>query len=493
MRRVLAIGLAIVIVMIASRGVVAQEADSVSDRLLEILKDRQIISNDEFGELKGLAAEMQDDRADMDRRLGDLDRSIADYLAKDGDATAAGVTYTVGNGFAFTTSDNLFSLNLGGMFQFWYEGWNGDRNSDKYISSAYGDKRDMNGFQADARFHFFGHAFTPDLKYYFEYIAWGSRGGFTQNDLQMLDDSDEPPSWYDRSGGDLGLYEGYVDYNLCNWTNIRAGQFRMPLGRQNLIHASDLTMASRAISNPLIDVGVMLHNMYTDMFGVDGLAAEYMMGLFDGSLAANNSWVAPAMRLVVYPLGPIANVEGDWKASGDPQIGVGASYAYDRGRLSEGSVYQSFWGVDGVLTWNGLYLTAEWQRIKQDITGQSHSVDCRKVRNWFIQAGFMAMPSELEIFLRYAKKGTPRGGIRNFDNVDGMHYDYQYDNAVEWAVGAAYYFEGHPLKVIVQIVSLKREIDKGTYTTDGETSEPVSHKLDDQSRLGFIVTFQLEW
>lgn len=483
MRRVLAIGLAIVMVMIASRGVVAQEADSVSDRLLEILKDRQIISNDEFGELKGLAAEMQEDRVDMDRRLGDLDRSIADYLAKDGDATAAGVTYTFGNGFAFTTSDNLFSLNLGGMFQFWYEGWNGDRNSDKYVEDS--NKRDTNNFAANARFRFFGHAFTPDLKYYFEYVAESSHGYFDDRSYYEADGYDD---YYDlsygRSGGDLYLYEGYVDYNWCDWTNIRAGQFRAPIGRQNLIHASDLTLAYRAISEPMIDVGVMVHNMYTDVFGVDGLAAEYMIGLFDGRLASSHSWVAPAMRLAVYPFGAVPYVEGDWTASGDPKLGIGASYSYDRGRLSTGSIYQSFWGVDGVLTWNGLYLTSEWHRLKSDITGQSSYNPSEKVRNWFVQAGFMAMPSELEIFLRYAKMGTPKGGDMFRGSWDFGNASGSYDNTVEWSVGAAYYFEGHPLKVIVQIVSWEREYD-GTYSG--------SNKLDDDSWLGFIFTFQLEW
>ena len=455
MRRVLAIGLAIIIVMIASRGVVAQE-DSVSDRLLEILKDRQIISNDEYGELKGLAAEMKDDRADLDQRLGDLDRSISDYLAQGGDATAAGVTYTVGQGFTFTTSDNLFSLTIGGLFQFWYAGFDGDRNPVKYVDRN--DKRDTNNFGSYNRFHFTGHAFVEELTYYFEYSAG-----------------------IDFSG--VYIYEGYVDYNLCNWTNIRAGQFRVPFGRQNLVHISDLTMVDRAISSPWIDTGIMAHNMYTDVFGFDGLAAEYMIGLFDGDYASDNSWVAPAMRLVVYPLGPIDYVEGDWTASGDPRIGIGASFAYDRGRMSTGHEYMSAWGIDGVVVWNGLYLTGEWHRYKDDETGQGFYDPSEVVRNWFIQAGFMVMPAELELFIRYAKTGTPKGG----ESFSSSFASGSYDNMIEWSGGAAYYFEGHPLKVIVQIVSLQTEYD-GTYSSSGS-----SGKLDDEDVFGVILTFQLEW
>ena len=204
MRRVLAISFAILVVMLATRGVMAQDAEqSVSDRLLEILQERQIISSDEYGELKGLATEMQEERAELNTRLGDLDRSITEYLAKDGDALGSNVTYQVGNGFTFATQDGRFALTIGGMFKFMYQFVDRERNPmgcndfDDYYYDMDNtlDRRDVNNFSLDNRFHFQGHAFDPNLSYYFEFMASDS----------------------------VGLFEGWVNYNWCDWTNIKVG------------------------------------------------------------------------------------------------------------------------------------------------------------------------------------------------------------------------------------------------------------------------------
>jgi hypothetical protein len=469
MRRVLAISFAILVVMIATRGVMAQDADqSVSDRLLEILKDRQIISSDEYGELKGLATEMQAEKAELNTRLGDLDRSISEYLAKDGDALGANVTYQVGNGFTFATQDGRFALTIGGFFQFWYQGYDRDRNPfgccDGY-DGMYGysdglDRRDVNQFDMDTRFHFQGHAFDPNLTYYFEYA---------------ID--------YD---GWVGLYEGYVDYNVCDWFNVRAGQQRLPLGRQALVHETDLSFGNRAfesigdynVNNGFAvgegemdygvyrDLGVMVYKMYNDLFDVklmgdEGMAFEYMLGVWNGDLAVDNNWMAPALRWAFYPFGAIPYVESDWTSSANPKFGIGMSYAYDRG-VPHYDENTSFYGWDAVMTWSGLYLTGEWQRFKWD----EHHSSAEKFRQWFVEAGFMVMPQEFELMVRYAKRGAGAG-------VDPSKTE-------EWSFGAAYYFEGHNLKGILEI---------GQQQTDS----PSWSDLKDAETFFFRLTFQLEW
>lgn len=100
MRRVIAISLAILVFAVGARGVMAQESEQqVSDRLLEILKDRAIISEDEYSELKDLAVQMEADRGEMDSRLDEIDRSITEYLAQSGDARGANVSHKKGKGF----------------------------------------------------------------------------------------------------------------------------------------------------------------------------------------------------------------------------------------------------------------------------------------------------------------------------------------------------------------------------------------------------------
>ena len=343
MRRVLAISLAILVVMSTTTAAMAQDAEgSVSDRLLEILKERQIISGDEYGELKGLATEMQAERAELNDRLGDLDRSITEYLAKDDEALGSNVTYQVGNGFTFATQDGMFELNIGGMFRMWYQGVNRDRNpfacgddcyDDMYPTAEYDmatlDRRDVNNFWLDNRFHFQGHAFDPNLTFYFEFMA----------------------------GSYVGLFEGWVNYNVCDWFNVKAGLQRVPTGRQALVHQSDLSFGNRAWESidswgvnagygvPRVgdrwridddyyyydydydmaigvtqDLGVSIWNIYEGLFdtvGDEGFAVEYSMGIYNGDLAWENNWLAPAFRLAIHPFGYVPLVEGDWTSSAD--------------------------------------------------------------------------------------------------------------------------------------------------------------------------------
>ena len=488
MRRVLAISLAILVVMSTTTAAMAQDAEgSVSDRLLEILKERQIISGDEYGELKGLATEMQAERAELNDRLGDLDRSITEYLAKDDEALGSNVTYQVGNGFTFATQDGMFELNIGGMFRMWYQGVNRDRNpfacgddcyDDMYPTAEYDmatlDRRDVNNFWLDNRFHFQGHAFDPNLEYYFEFMA----------------------------GSYVGLFEGWVQYNVCDWFYVKGGLQRVPTGRQALIHQSDLSFGNRAFEGidsfgvnagyavPRVqdtdmwmddyyygglyydefgigvrqDLGVSIWNLYEGLFdtmGDEGFAVEYFAGIFNGDLAQNNNWVAPAFRLAIHPFGYVPYVEGDWAASSNPGFALGVNYGTDVGvpHLNERTSYYSW---DAVLTWSGLYLTGEWSLD----TYKSKSVSKQKQRSWFVQAGFMVLPQELELMIRYAKRGAPR-----------MWEDVEYTD--EWAFGVAYYFEGHHLKGIAEI---------------GQQESDINDPLLKDPKVGFFrLTFQLEW
>lgn len=489
MRRVLAISFAILVVMLATRGVMAQDAEqSVSDRLLEILKERQIISGDEYGELKGLATEMQTERAELNTRLGDLDRSITEYLAKDDEALGSNVTYQVGNGFTFATQDGMFALTVGGMFKFMYQGINRDRNPFGCIDGCndymyaqvdpyYDDvtRRDVNNFWLDNRFHFQGHAFDPNLTYYFEFMA----------------------------GSYVGLFEGWVNYNVCDWFNVKGGLQRVPTGRQALIHQSDLEFGNRAwesidsygvnagLAVPAVEdrwriddnyyyyydeydmaigvnqqLGVSIWNVYEDMFkilGEEGFALEYSMGIYNGDLAYNNNWVSPAFRLAIHPFGYVPYVEGDWTSSANPKFALGVNYGNDVGvpHLNERT---SFYSWDAVLVWSGLYLTGEWHLD----TYKSETASKEKQRSWFLQGGFMVLPQELELLIRYTTRGAP------------LAWQGEVMKTEEWSGGVAYYFEGHHLKGILEFGQQKTEL-----ASNADLKDP---------KIGFFrITFQLEW
>jgi hypothetical protein len=120
MRRVLIVSTAI-LVLFATSAVMAGE-QQVSDRLLEILKERQIISENEFAELSDIADQMSDDQTQVDNRLEALDSSISEYLAKEGDEAGVATKHKKGTGFGFASGN--FELWVGGLFQFEYYGIN---------------------------------------------------------------------------------------------------------------------------------------------------------------------------------------------------------------------------------------------------------------------------------------------------------------------------------------------------------------------------------
>jgi hypothetical protein len=422
MRRVLAISLALLVVMIAARGVAAQE-DTVSDRLLEILKDRQIISPDEYGELKDLAGKMQEDQAEVDRRLTDLDRSIADYLAQGGDAMGANVGYMKGKGFGFMTGDGLFALHVGGMFQFSAVVMDNDND------------RDTNSFDiAENRIMFQGHAFDPNLTYYFEYCADGA----------------------------VDLLDAYLDWRVCDATNIRFGQFKVPYGRQNLVHASDRQFMQR---NPVAanfnmdrDIGVALHD---NMDMQDGMVFEYNLVALNGegrnANGNENDWLEWGGRVGFYPMGFIPYVEGDWNGKEELKFGIAGSYFQHVTKPSIGTK-STAWELDAVMTWAGLYLTGEYFVARENWDGGGGI----RETGWYAQAGYMIPDSQFEVVGFY--------GQANYDKYWG------WDEGEGWAIGINYFTAGQHLKC-------------GAYIGQWDLDE-VCGNLD---TTALELIFQLEW
>jgi len=402
MRRVIAISLAILVLAVGARGVMAQDSgQQVSDRLLEILKDRQIISEDEYSELKDLATEMEQQQGDMNARLDDIDRSISEYLAQGGDARGANVSHKKGDGFGFATGDGFFSMWLGGLFQTWYVG------ADNEYS------RDTNSISVpEARIDISGNAFDPNLTYRFE-VNLGSSP---------------------LTGGVLDLWG---NWDLMNGAQIKFGQMKVPYGRQMMTYQGDLEFESRNnISNaftPGWDLGVMVWDAVPMQEGGEPMF-DYYAGLFNGdgrNVAGNdNNWMAVALRAEVHPLGYVPLSEGDFEQS-KTKFAAGASYYYTNNRPGGQTVKSDNWNLDAVVLWNGLFFQWEYFYNNTNPDGANRLVNW----GWYAQAGFMIPNSKFEVIGRY--------GFASWDQDTGL------DETKDWAIGFAYYFDGHPFKIVV--------------------------------------------
>jgi hypothetical protein len=443
MRRALAIAVALLVVATVAQSAMAQEAqDSVSNRLLEILKERQVISPQEYGELKNLAKEMQEDQADLGRRLTDLDRSIADYLAQGG-AAGANASYTKGTGFKLATGDGLFELNIGGFFQF------------EFTASDNDNMRDTNSFNVDENFVILqGHAFDPNLTYYIEAEFDG-----------------------------MVLRDAYFDYVVSDWANMRMGQFKVPFGRQNWTHESDYEFMERAavcgVFNMDRDVGISLFNTM-DLEGAGDTIVEYNVGIMNGegrgSSANDNNRVAWYARAGLYPMGYIDYSEGDFAGDDEMKFGIAGTYGRHKTHprpiipgMGSMSATIDGWQGDAVFTWSGFFLTGEWFDTEIDYGGGAPGLD---TQGWYVQAGYMIPDSKIEIVGRY--------GRTDFDNAYDMDmsgkrvFAHEMD---EWTAGVNYYMDGHNLKI-------------GAYVGQMEST---FYSADDAKTTFLNLAFQVEW
>ena len=452
MRRVLIVSTAI-LVLFATSAVMAGE-QQVSDRLLEILKERQIISENEFAELSDVADQMEVDQTAVDQRLEALDSSISEYLAKEGDEAGVATKHKKGTGFGFATGN--FELWVGGLFQFEYYG----------LDVEFG--QDTNNFRVkEARFEFKGKAFVEGFTYKFQF----------------------------NGSGAVTLLDAYGNYVIAEGIQVRFGQFKVPYSRQYLTSAGALELMDRSIVvnafAPGRDIGIMLHDIVALGEG-DDMALEWAFGVFNGdgtNVGGNdNNWLGWAIRLGFYPMGMVEYSEGDLANTQDVKVGIAGSYVsvHNRPAITGGrTVKTDGFQFDVVVAWSGLYVEGEWHYNKVKTDG----VSTIKNQGWFIQAGFVIPDSEFEVIGRYSSI--------SWDSITDLKSTYAWQIGVAWYPGQ----EGHPFKALISFGQAKTKYRSsaasGSPSYPDDKMEPSFDIVDVVGEYGdtyFLrLAFQLDW
>jgi hypothetical protein len=447
MRRVLIVSIAILVVMFATTAVRAGE-QQVSDRLLEILKERQIISESEYAELSDVASQMQEDQSAVDQRLTALDASITEYLAKEGDDVGVATKHKKGTGFGMESGN--FSLWIGGLFQFEYYG----------VDVKNG--QDTNNFRVkQARFYFMGKAFVEGFTYKFQ---------------------------WEGAGSGVTLRDAYGNYEIAEGIQVRFGQFKVPYSRQELTSSGKLEFMNRSIVvqvfAPGRDIGVMGWDEVA--FGDSDMTLEWAFGLFNGdgtNVSGNdNNWLGWVARVGFYPMGMVKYSEGDLDPVSDVQFGFAGSYYSVRNRPAGNTVKTDAWQLEGVVTWNGLYAEGEYHHAKVNPDGASSMTHS----GWFLQGGFLIPNSDFEVLARYS--------YIDWDSDTGLK------NTKEWVLGAAWYPNGfgHPFKIVVQFGQVESDDESGgsSFSSPSTFDYGIDYSefYDYLERVRFIrAGFQLDW
>jgi hypothetical protein len=224
---------------------------------------------------------------------------------------------------------------------------------------------------------------------------------------------------------------------------VTLGQFKVPLGRQEMTSSGYLQFADRDIlSNEFTrgrDIGLQLEGLLA------GGKLVYQAGLFNGNPASrlgnDNSKYQYNARVTFQPNGRVRYSEGDFESTDKPLFAVATQFEHNDQRgssLTINDLRTVIWGGDVVFKYKGLSLFAEvFLRDRQPEEGPSFRSD-----GWHAQAGYFLKRHILEVAARYATFDPgPEPG----------------DDLTEIGGAVNYYISKHTLKVQADFRQVENE------------------------------------
>jgi hypothetical protein len=391
----------------------------------------------------------------LDLRLAEAERRDA-TLGMPGPSGRSAVRFT-DDGFFIRSPDNRFLLRPRVRLQALYTGEIASAGSTDTLNGVAANP-DVSSFSvAHAEVILEGHAVTPAFEYRFEF------------DAALV----EP------------LLDAFVQWRATRTIAIRAGQFKLPYGLQNLYWTGDLEFVDvatpTAAFSPGWDRGVMV--IGRPLAG----RLQYEVGVLNGAGANvpnDNIDLAYAVRIVAAPFGPLPPTEGDIEGHARPLVSGGVSGFYNlvptdillrdpmattndvdhNGRIDNVAVWQG--AVELRAIWRGASLQAEWFGRIEDFGAAASSL-----RYWgvYAQAAYFVIPHRLQIGGRVAGTDLPFYGVTAAERaVLGTHVDEQ-------SVVASSYFSGSRAKL---------QVDYSHLVSDA-THAPSVHRVRAAVQLAF--------
>ena len=414
------------------------EGETVEGRLLEILRQRGIVTEAEFGELSRLEQDLRSESrfdAQLDARISEMVASMA--------KTDANVTYKRGSGFVFTTADDKFQLQLGGRIQSRFTAEFPSGGGNKYNFSI-----------PRARVWLKGHAFEPWWKYKLQFDVAGDEA-----DTKVSFAS--PPAAAPLSGTFSStnrlaeLKDAYGEFAKWKAFSVRFGQYKVPYSRQQLVSSGSQEFVERSIVDkafvPGRDIGLMV-------FGTAGGEKqdlfEYYAGMFNGegeNKKNNDRGFMWAGRVAINPFGGVKYSEVDFADSDfRMQAGLNAWYHDNDGGTGSNAMDQYSFGGDLTAIWHGIYATGELHHRKNRMPAPTPNAT---LTGWFAQAGYMVVPGTLDVGLRWAR-------VNYANDPSGRNYMREILGVL------GYYFDDHNLKLQADVGKVETGMVAGTKSSE---------------------------
>jgi hypothetical protein len=183
---------------------------------------------------------------------------------------------------------------------------------------------------------------------------------------------------------------------------ITVGQFKVPLGRQEMSTSSGLQFVDRSLLSFEFtrgrDVGVQLSGL------VSGGKLEYRAGVFNGNPASHadneNDKFQYNARVTFQPWGDVRYRESDFESTDRPLLAVAGQFEYNdlHGATNGNDLATTTFGGDVVFKYKGLSVFGEYfARDREPETGASFDSN-----GYNVQVGYFVVRNRVEAALRYA-------------------------------------------------------------------------------------------
>ena len=405
----------------------------------------------------------QNDEWLTEQRASEIRQIVSDVLG-DAETRASllqGSAAGWDNGFTLRSSDGNNELNVSGQIQVRYTWNHRDENSGLGATSG----RDDFGFEnRRTKLSFSGHVVDPS----WQYKVTGAFG---------------------RAGGVFALEDAYVKKTMDNGSYIRAGQFKAPYMREELVSSKHQLAVDRSVMNELFNQG------FTQgvEFGWSNEQFRLMAMFHDGHGNANSASIAAGQ----VDFGASARFEflaqGTWDQFKDftsPRgsetgILVGAAVNYETDESGDAiAPNDTRFGVtvDASLEMDGWNLYGALMYVDSDNGGTFGAATGVSPFAFVLQGGYY-LTDDWEIFARY-----------EFGDLDGAGTaaPTPFDELSIVTVGVNKYFNGagnHNLKWTTDLGIALDEIDP---TWGGGAANSVGYLADGQdSQIVFRTQFQL--
>ena len=287
------------------------------------------------------------------------------------------------------------------------------------------------------------------------------------------------------------LEDAFVQYRMTRSVAVRAGQFKLPYGLQNLYWTGALEFVDvaepTAAFSPGWDRGIEV--VGRPLAG----RLQYQLAVQNGAganLPNDNVDLAYAARIVAAPFGPLPETEGDIEGHEKPLVSGGLSGFYnlvptdillrspnDLGvtndvdgdhRVDNVAVWQGNAELRAI--WRGASVQAEWFGRIEDF-GAASTFNHFKSRLWgvYVQAAYFVIPHRLQVGGRASGTDLPLyGQTLAVRNLRGTHVDEQ-------TLMVSAYFNAWA----------KLQVDYSHLATENAGTAPEVHRVRAAVQLGF--------